>query len=127
MAKEEGYTRFSCDVQGCASAAFALPDTDAADAYVTRRRVDAQGVERRMLLCPAHAAEYAKIVEASDAAYSEFEKTGRAELVTKAQLDAATARADERDKAAKWWADKHRALQAEFDAYRAAHPDGGGE
>ena len=121
----EGYSRYACDVQGCGESAFALPQTDVADGYVLRRRIDAEGVERKLLLCPAHAAAYARIVRACDAAYAEFEKTGVAGLATQAQLDAAEARAEERDTAARWWSEKHRALQAEFDAYRAAHPEGG--
>lgn len=121
----EGYSRYACDVQGCAESAFALPHTDAADGYVLRRRIDAEGMERKLLICPAHAVAYAEIVRACDAAYAEFEKTGRASLATQAQLAEAEARAEERDKAAKWWSDKHKALQAEFDAYRAAHPEGG--
>lgn len=130
MAIQEGYSRYACDVQSCRSATYALPETDEADSYVIRRRIDASGVERKLLLCPSHAAIYTEIVKACDELYTAFERTGKVQIITKADLDAAstalaemTAKYEERRNAAKWWSDKHAALQAEFDAYKKTHPD----
>lgn len=130
MAVQDGYSRYACDVQSCNSSTFALPETDEADSYVMRRRIDASGVERKMLLCPEHAAIYADIVKACDGYYTEFEQTGKARIIAKADLEAANAavaalqtKLDEAEKARKWWGDKYRQLEEEFNAYKAAHPD----
>lgn len=136
MAIQEGYSRYACDVQSCRSATYALPETDEADSYVIRRRIDASGVERKLLLCPNHAAVYTEIVKACDELYTAFEQTGKVQIITKADLDAANAalaemqaKYEEANKARKWWSNKHAALQAEFDAYKQTHPDtaAGGE
>ena len=130
MAVQDGYSRYACDVQSCNSSTFALPETDEADSYVMRRRIDVSGVERKMLLCPEHAAIYADIVKACDGYYTEFEQTGKARIIAKADLEAANAKTaevqaklDEAEKARKWWSDKFRALEKEFNAYKETHPD----
>ena len=130
MAIQSGYSRYSCDVLGCDSAVYALPETDASDSYVQRRRIDSDGIEHKVLLCPDHAAAYAEIVRSCDAYYSDFEKTGSVDIVTKADLEAANAataamqaKYEKAEKARKWWGDKFRALEEEFNAYKAAHPD----
>lgn len=121
----DGYSRYSCDVQGCQSTTYAVPDSDAADGYVTRRRIDAEGMERSMVLCPEHAAAYAALVKACDAAYVEFETTGKATIVGAGELRELQGKLDAAEKARKWWGDRFRALQKEFDDYKAAHPDAG--
>ena len=129
MATTEGFTHYACDVASCATDAYAIPGSDGADQFSVRRRIDAQGVERTMLVCADHAKAYQAIAEGVDAVWAQFAKDGTGAIVSQADLDAANKRADERDKAAKWWSDKYSALKAEYDAYRAAHPDteGGAE
>ena len=123
MATTEGFTHYACDVASCATDAFAFPGSDGADQFSVRRRIDAQGVERTMLVCADHAKAYQAIAEGVDAVWAQFAKDGTGAIVSQAALDAANRRADERDKAAKGWSDKYSALKAEYDAYRAAHPD----
>lgn len=123
MATTEGFTHYACDVASCATDAYAIPGSDGADQFSVRRRIDAQGVERTMLVCADHAKAYQAIAEGVDAVWAQFAKDGTGAIVSQADLDAANKRADERDKAAKWWSDKYSALKAEYDAYRAAHPD----
>lgn len=126
MAIEDGYSLYACDVQGCSASAYARAGTNVADGYVTRRRIDANGVERRALLCPEHAKAYAALVAACDGLYGELMATGSATVVTGEQLDAAQRAARESEDARKWWGDRYRALEAEYKAYREAHPDGTG-
>lgn len=123
MATTEGFTHYACDVASCATDAYAIPGSDGADQFSVRRRIDAQGVERTMLVCADHAKAYQAIAEGVDAVWAQFAKDGTGAIVSQADLDAANKRADERDKAAKWWSDKYSALQAEYDAYKLAHPD----
>lgn len=123
MATTEGFTHYACDVASCATDAYAIPGSDGADQFSVRRRIDAQGVERTMLVCADHAKAYQAIAEGVDAVWAQFAKDGTGAIVSQADLDAANQRADERDKAAKWWSDKYSALKAEYDAYKAAHPD----
>lgn len=123
MATTEGFTHYACDVASCATDAYAIPGSDGADQFSVRRRIDAQGVERTMLVCADHAKAYQAIAEGVDAVWAQFAKDGTGAIVSQADLDAANKRADERDAAAKWWSDKYSALKAEYDAYRAAHPD----
>lgn len=123
MATTEGFTHYACDVASCATDAYAIPGSDGADQFSVRRRIDAQGVERTMLVCADHAKAYQAIAEGVDAVWAQFAKDGTGAIVSQADLDAANKRADERDKAAKWWSDKYSALKAEYDAYKAAHPD----
>ena len=123
MATTEGFTHYACDVASCATDAYAIPGSDGADQFSVRRRIDAQGVERTMLVCADHAKAYQAIAEGVDAVWAQFAKDGTGAIVSQADLDAANKRADERDKAAKWWSDKYSALKAEYDAYKLAHPD----
>ena len=123
MATTEGFTHYACDVASCATDAYAIPGSDGADQFSVRRRIDAQGVERTMLVCADHAKAYQAIAEGVDAVWAQFAKDGTGAIVSQADLDAANQRADERDKAAKWWSDKYSALKAEYDAYTLAHPD----
>lgn len=123
--REDGYSRYACDVRGCDHVAFALPGTAGAEGYAQRRRVDAQGMERKALLCPQHAAAYDRIARAADAAYDAFGRTGEADVVTRGDLDALQARLDEAERARRWWGDRYRALEAEYKAYREAHGDAG--
>lgn len=123
MATTEGFTHYACDVASCATDAYAIPGSDGADQFSVRRRIDAQGVERTMLVCADHAKAYQAIAEGVDAVWAQFAKDGTGAIVSQADLDAANNRADERDKAAKWWSDKYSALKAEYDAYKLAHPD----
>ena len=123
MATTEGFTHYACDVASCATDAYAIPGSDGADQFSVRRRIDAQGVERTMLVCADHAKAYQAIAEGGDAGWAQFAKDGTGAIVSQADLDAANKRADERDKAAKWWSDKYSALKAEYDAYKLAHPD----
>lgn len=129
MATTEGFTHYACDVASCATDAYAIPGSDGADQFSVRRRIDAQGVERTMLVCADHAKAYQAIAEGVDAVWAQFAKDGTGAIVSQADLDAANKRADERDAAAKWWSGKYAALEKEYDAYRAAHPDteGGAE
>ena len=123
MATTEGFTHYACDVASCATDAYAIPGSDGADQFSVRRRIDAQGVERTMLVCADHAKAYQAIAEGVDAVWAQFAKDGTGAIVSQADLDAANKRADERDAAAKWWSGKYAALEKEYDAYRAAHPD----
>ena len=123
MAITPGYSHYSCDVADCANDTYAQPDSDGADSFVTRTYIDAEGVERTFVLCSEHASKYKELATAMDAVRSQFITDGTGAIVSQADLDAANKRADERDKAAKWWSDKYSALKAEYDAYRAAHPD----
>ena len=123
MAITPGYSHYSCDVADCANDTYAQPDSDGADSFVTRTYIDAEGVERTFVLCSEHASKYKELATAMDAVRSQFITDGTGAIVSQADLDAANKRADERDKAAKWWSDKYSALTAEYDAYRAAHPD----
>lgn len=123
MATTEGFTHYACDVASCATDAYAIPGSDGADQFSVRRRIDAQGVERTMLVCADHAKAYQAIAEGVDAVWAQFAKDGTGAIVSQADLDAANKRADERDKAAKWWSDKYSALKAEYDAYKLVHPD----
>lgn len=119
----DGYSRYKCDVQGCDNEVYALPDTDAADGYVRRRRIDAEGIERTIVLCPKHAAIYAQLVKTCDSAYATLSKTGAAALYSQADIDALQTKLDEAEKARKWWGNRYRALQEEYDGYKATHPD----
>ena len=123
MATTEGFTHYACDVASCATDAYAIPGSDGADQFSVRRRIDAQGVERTMLVCADHAKAYQTIAEGVDAVWAQFAKDGTGAIVSQADLDAANKRADERDAAAKWWSGKYAALEKEYEAYRAAHPD----
>ena len=123
MATTEGFTHYACDVASGATDAYAIPGSDGADQFSVRRRIDAQGVERTMLVCADHAKAYQAIAEGVDAVWAQLAKDGTGAIVSQADLDAANKRADERDKAAKWWSDKYSALKAEYDAYKLAHPD----
>lgn len=123
MATTEGFTHYACDVASCATDAYAIPGSDGADQFSVRRRIDAQGVERTMLVCADHAKAYQAIAEGVDAVWAQFAKDGTGAIVSQADLDAANKRADERDAAAKWWSGKYAALEKEYEAYRAAHPD----
>ena len=129
MATTEGFTHYACDVASCATDAYAIPGSDGADQFSVRRRIDAQGVERTMLVCADHAKAYQAIAEGVDAVWAQFAKDGTGAIVSQADLDAPNKRADERDAAAKWWSGKYAALEKEYDAYKAAHPDteGGAE
>ena len=137
MAKTDGYSRYACDVQDCDHVTYALPDSDGADAYSVRRRIDANGVERRLLLCADHAKTYLAMAGKQDAAWAQFERDGSdamrtAEDVAAVQGELDKAKADlarmtkDRDG---WWkkakdAEAERdAIRAEYDAYRAAHPE----
>ena len=123
MAITPGYSHYSCDGADCANDTYAQPDTDGADSVVTRSYIDAEGVERTVVLCSEHASKYKELATAMDAVRSQFITDGTGAIVSQADLDAANQRADERDKAAKWWSDKYSALKAEYDAYKLAHPD----
>ena len=123
MSITEGYNHYKCDVASCENDAYAQPDSDGADSFVTRSYIDAEGVERTFVLCSEHAAKYKELATAMDAVRSQFITDGTGAIVSQADLDAANKRADERDKAAKWWSDKYSALKAEYDAYKLAHPD----
>ena len=137
MAIQDGYSRYTCDVQGCANSTYALPDSDGADGYSTRRRIDAQGVERSLVLCADHAKVYQSIVEAVDAVFAQFERDGSNSMRTAADVAAVQAELDKakadlasvtKDRDG-WWrkakdAEAERdAIKAEYDAYRAAHPE----
>lgn len=131
MPVESGFSRYACDVQGCQEAAFALPDTGGASGFSQRRRLRADGSERSLTLCSAHAKAWDATAKAVDEAFSALERTGEGTLATQADLEAERARTQaaqaslaEAEKARKWWGDKYRALEAEYAAYKAAHPDG---
>ena len=123
MAITPGYSHYSCDVADCANDTYAQPDSDGADSFVTRTYIDAEGVERTFVLCSEHASKYKELATAMDAVRSQFITDGTGAIVSQADLDAANKRADERDAAAKWWSGKYAALEKEYEAYRAAHPD----
>lgn len=106
MAIQEGYKRYACDVTSCDEAVYALPDTDAADMYATRRRIDANGEERSYVLCPEHAQAYSELVSACDSAYTEFEKTGEATLTTAEEVeDLEKQLADMKNSRDHWWSE----------------------
>ena len=94
MATTEGFTHYACDVASCATDAYAIPGSDGADQFSVRRRIDAQGVERTMLVCADHAKAYQAIAEGVDAVGAQFAKDGTGASVSQADLDAANKRAD---------------------------------
>lgn len=86
MSIQEGYRYYACDVASCNEETYAMPDTDAADVYVTRRRIDANGQERELVLCSDHAQTYSDIVTKCDSAFASFEQSGEATLTTIAEV-----------------------------------------
>ena len=106
MAITPGYSHYSCDVADCANDTYAQPDSDGADSFVTRTYIDAEGVER-----------------------SQFAKDGTGAIVSQADLDAANKALADMTKSRDTWWDNYQQIKAEYDAYRAAHPDteGGAE
>lgn len=130
MAIQDGYSRYQCDVQSCGNVSYALPDSNGADQYSVRRRIDANGQEVKMTLCAEHKKAYLEKAQKVDAMWAQFTKDGTGDLVTQAELDEAKAdlarMTKDRDG---WWkrakdAEAERdAIRAEYDAYRAAHPE----
>lgn len=120
---EEGYGRYSCDVASCQNSDFAQPHSDGADAYVVRRRIDAQGVERQMMVCSEHAKTYAELVSACDAAYDAFTRDGSMTLASAADIDELRSELSAMTSNRDSWIKKYKALKAEYEAYRAAHSD----
>lgn len=88
MTIQEGYRRYACDVASCNEETYAMPNTDAADMYVTRRRIDASGQERELVLCSEHAQVYSALVESCDTAFDAFERSGEETLTTAAEVEA---------------------------------------
>ena len=130
MAMTEGYNEYACDVQVCDHHEYAQPNTDKADDYVTRRRYDDNGVVRELMLCTEHNVTYAKLVEACEAAYVEFEKNGDYALATKEEVDALQAQVEELQasyeamkKDRNTWMKKYADLEAEYEEYKRTHPD----
>lgn len=125
MAIQEGYKRYACDVTSCDEAVYALPDTDAADMYATRRRIDANGEERSYVLCPEHAQAYSELVSACDSAYTEFEKTGTATLATADDVSALEKQlADMKASRDHWWS-QYQQVKSELDALQSSSEDMG--
>lgn len=141
MSINEGFNRYRCDVVQCGKEAYALPQTDIADSYAVRRRIDADGMERTLVLCPEHAESYASLVNICETAYESFENDGTVNMPSREEVDALTAQLEtaldnlkqmtkSRDTwwaNAKNWEDRYNALAEEFEAYKKAHPENGGE
>lgn len=123
MATTEGFTHYACDVASCATDAYAIPGSDGADQFSVRRRIDAQGVERTMLVCADHAKAYQVIAEGVDAVWAQFAKDGTGAIVSQADLDAANKALADMTKSRDTWWNNYQQIKAEYDAYRAAHPD----
>lgn len=123
MAVTEGYYHYDCDVASCENDAYAQPDSDGADSFVTRSYIDAEGVERTFVLCSEHAAKYKELATAMDAVRSQFAKDGTGAIVSQADLDAANKALADMTKSRDTWWNSYQQIKKEYDAYRAAHPD----
>ena len=123
MSITEGYNHYKCDVASCENDAYAQPDSDGADSFVTRSYIDAEGVERTFVLCSEHAAKYKELATAMDAVRSQFITDGTGAIVSQADLDAANKALADMTKSRDTWWDNYLQIKAEYDAYRAAHPD----
>lgn len=55
MSKISGYSRFTCDVAGCNVEKFILGQSPDTGDFVIRSYTDENGVDREIVLCPAHA------------------------------------------------------------------------
>ena len=126
----DGYNRYKCDVQTCGALDYAKPDTDIADSYAVRTRIDREGQTHTLLLCSNHAQAYSQIVSACDSAYDEFEQSGEVAIHTAAEVEALTVQLQQlqsdydavrrnRD----LWVTKYNALQAEYEQYKRDHPE----
>ncbi len=134
MAKTDGFSEYSCDVQTCTAHDYAQPDTDKADEYAVRKRYDDNGVLHELMLCAEHTTTYGKLVSACEQAYIAFEHDGSYELATKeevAELEAAlaakTAEYEAVRKNRDTWVTKYNQLNAEFEEYKRTHPDTAGD
>ena len=123
MAITPGYSHYSCDVADCANDTYAQPDSDGADSFVTRTYIDAEGVERTFVLCSEHASKYKELATAMDAVRSQFITDGTGAIVSQADLDAANKALADMTKSRDTWWNNYQQIKAEYDAYRAAHPD----
>lgn len=116
MAIQDGYKRFSCDVQGCEQTGFDVDGGSVAAGYVQRSWTDANGQERKVVLCSAHSAVLDQVMRRHDQELSDLMATGedsraKADAEWQSKLDQAQADA----KAAQTVAKK---AQAEADELR---------
>lgn len=123
MSITEGYNHYKCDVASCENDAYAQPDSDGADSFVSRTYIDAEGVERTFVLCSEHASKYKELATAMDAVRSQFITDGTGAIVSQADLDAANKALADMTKSRDTWWDNYQQIKKEYDAYRAAHPD----
>ena len=130
MAKTDGFSEYACDVQVCTKHDYAQPETDKADDYAVRTRIDNNGVSREIMVCTEHCAVYSQLVDACEAAYIAFEKDGEYHLATQEEVDELQAQVDEltvayeamkKDRNA--WHKAYDDLNAEFEEYKRTHPD----
>ena len=135
MAKTDGFSEYSCDVQVCTKHDYAQPDTDKADSYSTRKRYTDDGVLREIMLCAEHNETYSHLVGECEKAYVAFEHDGSYTLATReeveelqAQLEQLQADYEALRKNRDSWVVKYNQLNAEFEEYKRTHPDpDGGE
>lgn len=72
MSIQEGFSRYACDVKGCAQKCYAAPGTDAAAGYVRKQYLDQNGQTREYVLCTDHAAQWNKLLALHDQQVTAF-------------------------------------------------------
>lgn len=76
MAIQDGFSRYACDVCGCAQKCYTTPGTDAAAGYVRKQYIDQNGQTREYVLCTSHAEQWNKLMSLHDSQISAFIKDG---------------------------------------------------
>jgi len=72
----DGYSHYECDVATCRAEAYARPGTKEAEAFSQRTRLDSEGRQRTLTLCPRHARAYDVLARVVEAAFRRFEDAG---------------------------------------------------
>lgn len=72
MSIQDGFSRYACDVKGCAQKCYTTPGTDAAAGYVRKQYIDQNGQVREYVLCTSHATQWSKLLALHDQQVTAF-------------------------------------------------------
>lgn len=72
MPIQDGFSRYACDVRGCAQKCYTKPGTDSAAGYVRKQYIDQNGQTREYVLCTAHAEAWNKMMAQHDQQVTAF-------------------------------------------------------
>lgn len=72
MSIQDGFSRYACDVKGCAQKCYTTPGTDAAAGYVKKQYIDQNGQTRDYVFCTSHAEQWNKMMAQHDQEVAAF-------------------------------------------------------